>query len=138
MLLYANPFAATRPEIIVAHDLPVGAILTAANVEVTHARVGDDIYAAIAGDELSAVLGRSLAEPAYAQQILVSVQVSERPHLGAEWLALAIVQARMLVSAKPDGDPVVAFFRPLLWSRVSAVSSVDLDHCCRVAAGGRS
>lgn len=91
MLLYANSFAVTRPLLIFTRDLPAGAVLTAADLEVAQVRVDDDIYAAaVAGDELGAVLGSSLAEPAHAQQILVHAQLSERPRLARDQVALTI------------------------------------------------
>lgn len=91
MLLYANSFAVTRALLIFTRDLPAGAVLTAADLEVAQVRVDDDIYAAaVAGDELGTVLGSALAEPAHARQILVRAQVSGRPRLAQDQLALAI------------------------------------------------
>lgn len=91
MLLYANSIAVTRPLLIFTRDLPSGTVLTAADLEVAQVRVDDDIYAAaVAGDELSAVLGSALAEPAHARQIVVRAQISERPRLARDQLALTI------------------------------------------------
>ena len=91
MLLYANSLAVTRPLLIFTRDLAAGAVLTAADLEVAQVRVDDDIYAAVvAGDELGTVLGSSLAEPAHARQILVQAQVSGRPRLAPDQLALTI------------------------------------------------
>lgn len=91
MLLYANSFAATRPLLIVTRDLPAGALLTAADLEVAQVRVDDGIFAAaVPGDALGDILGLPLAEPAHAQQILVRAQVGGRPRLAPDQLALTI------------------------------------------------
>lgn len=91
MLLYANSFAVTRPLLIFTRDLPAGAVLTAADLEVAQVRVDDGIYAAaIAGDDLGGVLGSALVEPAHTRQILVRAQVSGRTRLAPEQLALTI------------------------------------------------
>lgn len=91
MLLYANSFAATRPLLIVTRDLPVGAILTAADLEIAQVRVDDSIFAAaVPGDALGDVLGHPLTEPAHAQQILARAQVSGRSRLASDQLALTI------------------------------------------------
>jgi Flp pilus assembly protein CpaB len=91
MLLYANSFAATRPLLIATRDLPAGAILNAADLEVAQVRVDDRIFAAaVPGDALGDVLGRPLADPVHAPQILVRAQVSGRPRLAPDQLALTI------------------------------------------------
>lgn len=91
MLLYANSFAVTRPLLVFTRDLPIGAVLTAADLEVAQVRVDDDIYAAaVSSDELEAVLGSTLDEPAHAGQIFVRAQVGGQPRLAHDQLALTI------------------------------------------------
>lgn len=51
MLLYANSIAVTRPLLVYTRDLPAGAVLTTADLEVAQVRVSDGIYAAaVPGD----------------------------------------------------------------------------------------
>src|SRR5919197_840462 len=60
----------TRPVVVATRDLPSGAILTDADLAIRRVRVDDSIYgAAISGPELSAQVGRQLAEPVHAQQL---------------------------------------------------------------------
>lgn len=130
MLLYANSVAVTRPLLIVTRDLPVGAVLTATDLVVAQVRVDDEIYAAaVAGDQLAQVIGSSLAEPVHAQQILIRAQVSGRPRLAPDQLALTIPvsaasaaggqlregdEVRVLLTrntGKPDAETVVVLER---------------------------
>ena len=151
MLLYANSVAVTRPLLIVTRDLPAGAVLTASDLVVAQVRVDDDIYAAaVAGDDLTMVIGSSLAEPAHAQQILVRAQVSGRPRLTPEQLALTIPvsaasaaggqlrggdEVQVLLTrntGKPDAETVVVLDRVRIYSvghdeRSIAISSTATD-----------
>lgn len=130
MLLYANSVAVTRPLLIVTRDLPAGAVLAATDLAVAQVRVDDEIYAAaIADDQLAQVIGSSLAEPAHAQQILIRAQVSGRPRLAPDQLALTIPvsaasaaggqlregdEVRVLLTrntGKPDAETVVVLDR---------------------------
>lgn len=135
MLLYANSFAATRPLLIVTRDLPAGALLTAADLEIAQVRVDDGIFAAaVPGDALGDILGLPLAEPAHAQQILVHAQVSGRPRLASDQLALTIPvsatsaagghlregdEVQVLLTrntGKPDAETVVVLERVRIYS----------------------
>ncbi len=81
----------TRAVVVATRDLPVGATLDAGDLAVARVRVDDGIYAAaVPADELSTLAGRQLAEPVHAQQLLVRGQVSSRPLLGANQLAMTI------------------------------------------------
>lgn len=91
MLLYAGSLSATRPVLIVTRDLPVGVALTRDDLAVAQVRVDDRIYeAAVPADMLGDVISRPLAEPAYSQQILARAQLSDRPRLAPEQLAMTI------------------------------------------------
>jgi Flp pilus assembly protein CpaB len=81
----------TRPVLVATRDLPAGAILVASDLAVAQVRVDDAIYAAaIPAEQLSALVGRQLAEPVHAQQLLVGPQVAGRPRLGAGQMAVTI------------------------------------------------
>lgn len=81
----------TRAVLVATEDLPAGATLSFDNVAVARVRVGDAIYqAAIPADALASLVGRQLAEPVHAHQLLVRAQVSSRPPLGSDELALTV------------------------------------------------
>jgi len=70
----------TRPIIVAARDLPSGAILSASDLVVHRVRVDDSIYsAAVPGSDLNSLVGRQLAEPVHADQILARAQVAGKP-----------------------------------------------------------
>ena len=81
----------TRAVLVATRDLPAGATLSASDLAVARVRVDDAIYEtawpATAREEL---IGRQLAEPAHAQQLLVRAQFSSRPPLQPDQLALTI------------------------------------------------
>jgi pilus assembly protein CpaB len=81
----------TRAVLVATRDLPAGATLSASDLAVARVRVDDAIYEAswpaAAREEL---IGRQLAEPVHAQQLLVRAQLSTRPPLQPDQLALTI------------------------------------------------
>src|SRR5438034_898524 len=63
----------------------------AAALAVARVRVDDGMYAAaVPADELGALVGRQLAEPIHPQQMVVRQQVSARPLIGPDQVALTI------------------------------------------------
>src|SRR5215207_1632145 len=71
-----------RPVVVAARDLPAGATLRRADLDVVYVRLDDQLYhAALPGDALDSLIGRRLAEPAHAQQLLAPAQVAERTGL---------------------------------------------------------
>lgn len=81
----------TRAVVVATRDLPAGAILTTDDLTVARVRVDDGMYAAaVPGSEVASLVGRALAEPVHVQQLLVRAQVSRRPPLGPNQLALSI------------------------------------------------
>ncbi len=81
----------TRPIVVVAHDLPSGAILSSSDLVVRKVRVDDAIYAAaVPGSELESLVGRQLAEPVHADQILARAQVASKPAVPAGQEVLTI------------------------------------------------
>ncbi len=91
MLAYANSLSATRPVLVATRDLPLGAILAHDDLTIAQVRVDDRIYAAaVPGEALGQVLGRPLAGPVYSQQLLGHAQISDRPRLAPDQLALTI------------------------------------------------
>jgi Flp pilus assembly protein CpaB len=74
----------TRPIVVAAHDLPSGAILSSSDLVTRRVRVDDSIYAAaVPGADLNAMVGRQLAEPVHADQILARAQVASKPAVPA-------------------------------------------------------
>lgn len=81
----------TRPIVVAIRDLPSGAIVSDGDVAVRRVRVDDAIYnAAVPGSDLSMVVGRQLAGPVYAQQVLARAQVSSLPAVPAGQVVLTI------------------------------------------------
>jgi Flp pilus assembly protein CpaB len=81
----------TRPIVVAIRDLPSGAIVSDGDVAVRRVRVDDAIYnAAVPGSDLSTVVGRQLAGPVYAQQVLARAQVSSLPAVPAGQVVLTI------------------------------------------------
>jgi Flp pilus assembly protein CpaB len=81
----------TRALLVASRDLPAGSELTASDLAVARVRVDESIFrAAVPASELGSLLGKQLAEPVHAQQILVRAQLSTRPRLGPEEMALTV------------------------------------------------
>lgn len=81
----------TRSILVATSDLPVGATLRAADLAVARVRVDDTIYqAAIPAEEQLDLVGKQVTEPVHAQQLLVRPQITGRPALGPDDLALSI------------------------------------------------
>jgi Flp pilus assembly protein CpaB len=81
----------TREVLVVARDLPAGATLQASDLNITRARLDDPVFqAAYPRGSLNSVVGRQLAEPAHANQLLVRKQVSDRPLLEDGQMVMAI------------------------------------------------
>jgi len=81
----------TRAVLVATRDLPPGAVLGATDLAVARVRVDDAIYEtawpAATREEL---IGKALAEPVHAQQLLVRAQLASRAPLAAGQLALTI------------------------------------------------
>src|SRR5262249_40275848 len=76
---------------IATRDLPSGATLSPADLGVARVRVDDAIYqAAVPASDLNTLVGRQLGEPIDAQQILARAQVSTRPRLGPDQVAITV------------------------------------------------
>ena len=81
----------SRSVLVASRDLPAGSVLTPADLNVARMRMDDTLYAAaVPVGEREAVIGRSLASPAYAHQVLARAQVSSRSPLAASQLAITI------------------------------------------------
>jgi Flp pilus assembly protein CpaB len=81
----------TRGVLVLARELPAGATLQAADLNVTRARLDDPVYQAmVPAESLGSVVGRQLSEPGHANQLLARVQVSNRPRLAEDQMVLAI------------------------------------------------
>src|SRR5262245_37336935 len=71
-----------RPVLVATRDLPVGATLRSGDLAVAYIRMDDTLYhAALPSEMLDGLIGRQLAEPIHAQQVLARAQVADRPGL---------------------------------------------------------
>jgi Flp pilus assembly protein CpaB len=99
----------TQAVLVATRDLPAGATIGPTDLTVARVRLDDALYqAAVPANELSQLVGRPLAEPVHARQLLVRAQLSSRPPLGPNQLALAIpVNAHTAVGGRlRPGDRV--------------------------------
>ena len=81
----------TRAVLVANRDLPAGATLDASDLAVARVRVDNSVYqAALPASDLAGLVGKQLAEPVHAQQILVRAQLSTRPKLGPDQMALTV------------------------------------------------
>ena len=100
-----------RPLLIATRDLPAGATLGATDLGVAYVRVDDAVYrAALPSDMLDGLVGRQLAEPVHADQVLSRAQVANQFGLAADQVAITI-------PAKPD-SAVDGRLRPGDWVQV--------------------
>ena len=81
----------TREIVVAARDLPAGSTLQASDVTVASVRVDDTIYrAAVPSSSLATVVGKRLATPVYAGQVVAQKQVSGADGLAAGQLAVSV------------------------------------------------
>jgi Flp pilus assembly protein CpaB len=81
----------TRAVLVITRDRPAGATLGTGDLAVASVRVDDAIFAAtVPADDQLSVVGRQLAEPVHAQQLLGRAQLSGRPPLTPGQMALTI------------------------------------------------
>lgn len=108
-MAYWTATADTRAVLVATRDLPVGAALQAGDLAVARVRLDDALYAAtLPADQASALVGRQLAYPVLANQLLVQAQLSPRPLIGPDQVALTIpVSAQSAVGGRvKPGDGV--------------------------------
>jgi Flp pilus assembly protein CpaB len=80
-----------RPVIVATRDLPPGATLRSADVSVAYVRMDDALYrAAVPADMLDGLVGRQLAEPMHAQQVLARAQLADQFGLAPDQVAITI------------------------------------------------
>jgi Flp pilus assembly protein CpaB len=76
---------------VATRDVPSGATLSLSDLAIARVRVDDGLYqAALPAPDLATLAGKQLAEPVHAHQVLVRAQVSARPPLASNQLALTI------------------------------------------------
>lgn len=81
----------TTAVLVATRDVPAGATLTAGDLAVARVRVDSAIDgAAVPASGLSAVVGKQLADPLHADQLLVRAQISTRLPLSSNQMALTI------------------------------------------------
>ena len=110
-ILFWQSLNDTRAVVVATRDLPAGATLAASDLAVARLRADDAVYAAaIPADGLSGLVGRQLAEPVHAQQLLVGAQVATKPRLGPDQLVLTIPASPTTAAGgrvRPGDDVVV-------------------------------
>lgn len=153
MFLYAGSLSATRPLLVATRDLPVGATVSRDDLAIAQVRVDDAIFAAaVPADALADIVGHQLSEPVHRHQILARVQVSVRPRLAPDQLALTIPvkaesaagghlrpgdEVRVFVTRKgngPDADTSVVLER----AQVYGVDYGERTAVTSSAAGGQT
>lgn len=81
----------SRDVLVAIRDLPAGAQLSATDLAVARVRLDDSLYEAVVpASERSSVIGRQLAAPAHAHQLLGRTHVSGQSPLAPGQLALTI------------------------------------------------
>jgi len=120
-----------RPVLVATRDLPAGATLHSADLTVAYIRMDERLLeAAVPSDMLDGLVGRQLAEPIHAQQVLARAQVADR-------LGLARDQVAMTIPAHPDsavdgqlqpGDTVQVLVTVVDKTRNEAHTRLVLDH----------
>ena len=81
----------SRAVIVATRDLPAGVAVRASDLAVARVRVDDSIYqAALPAESLDDVVGKQLAKPALAHQLLVRGQLARRAALEAGQLAMTV------------------------------------------------
>ena len=81
----------SRAVLVAIRDLPAGATIDSGDLAVAHVRVDDSIYqAALPAASLDDVVGKQLAKPAVARQVLARAQLSTRPALEPGQLAITV------------------------------------------------
>jgi len=81
----------TREVLIAVRDLPVGATLSDADVTTARVRLAGEMYrASVPAADRALHVGRQLAEPVHAQQLLVRAQLSARSPMGPDQMALTV------------------------------------------------
>jgi Flp pilus assembly protein CpaB len=120
-----------RPVLVATRDLPAGATLHSTDLTVAYVRMDERLLdAAVPSDLLDSLVGRQLAEPIHAQQVLARAQVADR-------LGLARDQVAMTIPAHPDsavdgqlkpGDTVQVLVTVVDKARNEAHTRLVLDH----------
>jgi Flp pilus assembly protein CpaB len=81
----------SRAVLVATRDLPAGAVIGPRDLTVARVRVDDAIYrAAVPADALGGLVGKQLAAPVYANQLVSQAQLSARPALAPGQMALTI------------------------------------------------
>ncbi len=81
----------TRAVLVATRDVPAGAVLSSGDVSITHLRLDDSVYqAAVPADTVASLVGKQLAEPVHAHQILVQSQLNPRAPLAPGQVAMTI------------------------------------------------
>jgi Flp pilus assembly protein CpaB len=81
----------TRGVVIAARDLPAGATLRASDLSISYVKLEDGVYrAALPADTLDSLVGREIAEPIHAEQVIARAQVADRSGLAPDQVAITI------------------------------------------------
>ena len=90
-ILFWNATSDTREVLVATRDLPVGAVLAEGDFTKARVRLDETMYgAAVPADERAQYVGRQLAEPVHARQLVVRAQLAPRPPMEPHQMALTI------------------------------------------------
>lgn len=91
LLLFWNSSGNTQPVLVARRDLPAGATLDATSVTTARVQLTDTLYAvALSASQAQNVIGKKLAEPVHAGQVLVRPQIATRDLLGPGQRAMSV------------------------------------------------
>jgi Flp pilus assembly protein CpaB len=98
----------TVPVVVVVHDLPSGHVLQRDDLGVVQAKLESGQAAlVVAGANLDQIVGRTLATPVYAGELLVTPRLASGPVLGSDDAALTLaVRADSIYPRLRPGDEV--------------------------------
>ena len=134
---YAGSLSATQPAVEVTRDLPAGAMLGPDDLRVVEVRLSERAYAAaVPGHALGQAIGRQLAQPAFAGQILARGQIGTGLELREGQLALTIpVKAETAVGGRLRPGDQVLVLMTVNKGKPDAETSVVLERVTVYAVG---
>jgi Flp pilus assembly protein CpaB len=129
--------SSSRAVLSAARDLPAGATLTSADLSVVrlHADATVDAVALPASSE-DQVIGKALAGPVYAHQVLVRAQLSSGPALAPGQVAFSIpVSADSAVGGRLQAGEIVRVYATMAKGTPSAKTAVVVEQATVLDVG---
>ncbi len=136
-LAWAGSVNQGRGVIVATRDLPVGAIIGPGDLAMTSARLDDRVYmAAVPAADVTALLGRPVAEPIHAHQQLVWGQIGSGPLLAGDQGAMTVaVKAEAAVGGRLKPGDQVQVIVTLDRGKPTSRSEIVIDRAIVFAVG---